>query len=635
MNNNPLKQENTRSPIHLIGLVLACVALFSVLPLAANGQFLLDQEDLVDLSSYLSVTTAAPGQTYRVVIVMDIADQWHINSTTPYQEFLIPTQFKIGPTGQFTFSEVLAPAGHDFSLAGEMMSVYDGRALAFFDLSLASDLARQDYRIPIELTYQACNDRECRPPQTVTTNLKVVVGMEGETYKPELFAFSSKSTPAKSISVLPEAEPTELERLIKEYGFWGYFMALGLAFVTGLLLSFSPCTYPMIPITVSIFAGQQRSIGKGFMLSLIYVGSMAFVYGLIGLVVSLVGGVFGAWLASPIVVGGIAIVFVVFALSMFGLFDLNLPAALRQKLGTAKTGGGVAGVIVLGIIAALVVSPCVGPFVAGILLYVATYGSPLFGFIVLFVFALGLGTLYLLIGTFSSAINALPNSGEWMETVKKFFGFVLLIMAIYFLRTILPETITAVLTGLLLVGFGVFGGGLDRLTAESAFFERLKKFLGILALLAGTYILLGSLLIQGFVLPPASDWLQVGSSQMSEREEPIAWQTELESGLADAVAQRKPVLIDTWATWCFNCKVLDRTVFSDPAIIAELKRFAPLKIQLEKASSDVTKQFMTRFGMKYYSLPTTFLLDSQGQVKKMFQGVMTSGELLAEMKKLN
>lgn len=632
MLNYSLKRQNTFRQLLVVGFSLTLILAMAT---AANAQFMMDQEELVDLSSYLSVTEAAPGQTYQAVVVVDVADEWHINSTTPNQSFLIPAQFKIGPADQFTIGEVEAPAGHDLSLAGEMMSVYDGRALAYFDISLPADLVPQTYNIPVELIYQACNDKECRAPQTVKTNLKVVVGSEGEVNKPELFASASQVTPPLSSSILPETDPTELERLITEYGFWGYLMALGLAFVTGLLLSFSPCTYPMIPITVSIFAGQQRSIWKGFTLSLIYVGSMAFVYGLMGLVVSLVGGIFGAWLASPIVVGGIAVVFVIFSLSMFGLFELNLPSALRQKLGTAKTDGGVVGVMVLGVIAALVVSPCVGPFVAGILLYVATYGSPVFGFIVLFVFALGLGTLYLLIGTFSSAINALPNSGEWMETVKKFFGFVLLIMAVYFLRTIIPETVTAILTGLLLVGFGVFGGGLDRLTSESAFFPRLKKFLGLLALLVGTYILLGSLLIQGFILPPASNWLPVGSSQVTEPEEQIAWQIELDSGLSFALADKRPVLIDTWASWCANCKVLERTVFKDSAVIAESKRFAALKIQLEKASSDMTKQFMTRFGMKHYSLPTTLLLDSTGKVTKVFQGVMPTAELLAEMKKLN
>ena len=410
---------------------------------------------------------------------------------------------------------------------------------------------------------------------------------------------------------------------------------LGLAFITGLLLSFSPCTYPMIPITVSIFAGQERSVGRGFFLSLIYVGTMAFIYGIMGLIVSAVGGVFGAWLASPPVVIGIVIIFIIFSLSMFGLYDLNIPASLRNKLGTTKGGGGVVGSIVLGVVAALVVSPCVGPFVAGILLYIATSGSPVVGFLTLFFFALGLGTLFIIIGTFSSAITRLPRSGEWMETVKKFFGFILLLMAIYFLRPLVSMETTALTTALLLFAFGVFGGGLDRLTSEAGFFPRLKKFLGILALVVGTYLLLGLMFSQGFLLPAASHWLpSVGGASVVEETGIKGWETDLETGLARARAENKPVIIDTWATWCANCRVLEKKTFSNQEVGAEAARFVAIKVQLEKNDSPQTIAFQARFGLKSYTLPTTLLLDSKGKVHKIITGVIEPEDLLAEMQRV-
>ncbi|MDH4032789.1 MAG: thioredoxin family protein, partial [candidate division Zixibacteria bacterium] len=411
--------------------------------------------------------------------------------------------------------------------------------------------------------------------------------------------------------------------------------ALGLAFVTGLLLSFSPCTYPMIPITVSIFAGQQRSLGRGFIMSLFYVGSMAVIYGLMGLVVSLVGGVFGAWLASTPVVIGIAVIFCVFSLSMFGLYELQVPMFLRQKLGTTKGGGGIGGAILLGAVAALVVSPCVGPFVAGILLYIATHGSPLIGFIVLFVFAMGLGTLFIIIGTFSSAINSLPRAGEWMDQVKKFFGFVLLIMALYFLRTIIPPITMAILTGLLLLAFGVFGGGLDRLTGEAGGFARLKKYLGLISLLIGAYLLIGTILLEGLILPPASRWLPaVGAGTSQQQEHGIDWLTDLDKGLAQARAEGRPVFIDTWATWCANCRVLEKKTFSHPDVIKEADRFVPIRVQLEKADSEITRNFMDRFGLKIYSLPTTLLLDSEGATQMIRQGVISPEDMVARMQQV-
>jgi thiol:disulfide interchange protein DsbD len=498
-----------------------------------------------------------------------------------------------------------------------------------------ADLTHGEYNLPVRFTFQPCNDRECRAPETVEVPVKITVGSSGHPINEAIFSQISVFPGAQTAPPASVQEESELERLIGEYGFWGYFALLGVAFLTGLLLSFSPCTYPMIPITVSIFAGQERSVGRGFFLSLIYVGTMAVVYGVMGLIVALVGGVFGAWLASPPVAIGIAAVFVIFALSMFGLYELQVPMAVRQRLGTTRTGGGVIGSVVLGVVAALVVSPCVGPFVAAILLYIATYGSPLIGFVTLFVFALGLGTLFVVIGTFSSAITRLPRSGEWMESIKKFFGFVLLLMAVYFLRTLVSAEVTALLTALLLIAFGVFGGGLDRLTQESGFFLRLKKFLGILALLVGGYLLLALLFTQGFILGSSSVWLPIsGTVGQTEERGVRGWETDLDAALARAKAEGKPVLIETWATWCANCRVLERQTFSHPDVGREAERFVPVKVQLEKADSPETLEFKARFGLKVYSLPTTLLLDSEGNVRKTITGVIDPAGLIAEMQRV-
>jgi len=590
-------------------------------------------------SQVFSVTSAAPGKSYPAAIIAEMTPGWHINSARPTQDWMIAANISFDPVNGLTPHAVVYPDGKPMVLAGETMSVYDGKAIIKFLISVDKDLTPGTYTLPVKFTYQPCNDKECKPPRTDELAVTVNVGAEGKRINPEVFSdtdFEATPPTAQSLDGAEAAAATdsELQRLIDQYGFWGYFLALGLAFVTGLLLSFSPCTYPMIPITVSVFAGQQRSLGRGFIMSLFYVGSMAVVYGIMGLIVSLVGGVFGAWLASPPVVIGIAIVFVIFALSMFGVYELQVPSSLRNKLGSTKAKGGVGGAILLGIVAALVVSPCVGPFVAGILLYIATYGSPLFGFLVLFVFALGLGTLYLIIGTFSSAINALPGAGGWMETVKKFFGFVLLLMALYFLKTIIPETVTAILMGLLLLALGVFGGGLDRLTPESPFFLRLKKYVGILALIVGVYLIGGTLLSQGLILPAASQWLPVSAGGAPPEEKSlIAWETDLESGLNKAKAENKPVIIDTWATWCINCKVLEKKTFGKDEVAAEAERFVPIKVQLETADSPEAKKFLERFGLKHYSLPTTLILDSKGKVLKILQGAVGPEEMIAEMQR--
>jgi len=594
-----------------------------------------DVEELVDVVSVFSMSVAELGGVYDAAVVIDITPGWHINSATPYQDYLIAAEVLFGSIESIVPGDLTYPKGVDETLGEERMSVYADRIVIPFQVTIDSMLAAGTYTLPITMTYQPCNDRECRAPEDVDIPLRITVGTGGHPINETVFAARSEASETATPDVQTPVADSKLEQMIRDYGVWGYVLVLGVAFVTGLLLSFSPCTYPMIPITVSIFAGQERTVGRGFFLSLIYVGTMAVIYGIMGLVVSAVGGVFGAWLASPPVVIGIVIIFVAFALSMFGLYELNVPSSLRQKLGTTNTGGGVVGSIILGVVAALVVSPCVGPFVAGILLYIATNGSPVIGFLTLFFFALGLGTLFVIIGTFSSAINRLPQSGEWMETVKKFFGFVLLLMAIYFLRPLISGEITALVTALLLFAFGVFGGGLDRLTSEAGFFPRLKKLLGILALVVGTYLLLGLMFSQGFLLPAASHWLpSSGGVSVVEETGIKGWETNLEAGLARALYENKPVIIDTWATWCANCRVLEKKTFSNPEVGAEAERFVPIKVQLEKSDSPETLAFKARFGLKTYTLPTTLLLNSQGEVHKIITGVVEPEDLIAEMRRV-
>ena len=529
-------------------------------------------EELVRVYSVISLSSVESGRLMRAAVVADIVPGWHINSATPYEDYLIPAEVVFDTIEFITPGKLAYPTAVDARLGEELMSVYDGRAVIDFVLEIDENAPAGEYILPVSFSYQPCNNRECRAPQDVKVDLKVTVGESGHPINDNIFAAvipDDGSVVSQPIAEPPPEESSELQQLIAEYGFWGYFLLLGSAFVTGLLLSFSPCTYPMIPITVSIFAGQERSVGRGFFLSLVYVGTMAVVYGVMGLVVS------------------------------------------------------------------LVVSPCVGPFVAGILLYIATNGSPTIGFLTLFVFAMGLGTLFIVIGTFSSAIGKLPRSGEWMEQVKKFFGFVLLLMAVYFLRTLVSADIIAVVTSLILITFGVFGGGFDRLTSDSGFFPRLKRLLGVLALIVGGYLLLGSLLNQGFILPAGQAWLPSGGAATVTEESGIRnWETDLEAGLARARAENRPVIIDTWATWCANCRVLENKTFHHSEVGRAAERFLPIKVQLESENSPETKAFKERFGLKTYTLPTTVLLNGDGSVHRIIPGVIGPEDFIAELKKI-
>lgn len=595
--------------------------------------------------TYVSHDTVRAGDTLWLAVRINLAPTWHVNSARPREDFLIPTRLELSPPTHFRLAgAILYPPGHDVLLIGDTMSVYESGATIYVPVISAAAVAFGPATITGTLHYQGCDDNSCVAPDEAALTWRTNIGMNTSALKhSDVFADVATPSPTTntttSIDVVSSPDlssvqdKSELERLIEEKGFWGYILAFGLAFGTGFLLSFSPCTYPMIPITVSIFAGQARGPGRGFFLSLIYVLTMAVIYGIMGVIVASVGGVFGAWLAHPVVVALIVAIFVVFSLSMFGLYELQVPEGLRNKMASKGGGEGIGGVIVLGAIAALVVSPCVGPFVAGIMLYVATTGSALLGFAILFTFALGLGTLFVLIGTFSSSIQALPRAGTWMESVKKFFGFVLLLMALYFMRTLVSSELLALLTGLLFLGAGVFGGGFDRLTAESGFFPRLRKAFGVLCAIIGIYLLLGYLAFSGLIWPPLQ--LSGGVGATMQHTEKIPWNTDLNQSLSSARTEGKPVLIDTWATWCANCHKLDKYTWSDDAVAAEAGRFVPVKLQLETNDAPQTQEFLKLFALKQYSLPTIILMDSGGRVSDIIFGYVDAEEMLARMRSVS
>lgn len=640
MNSSQMK-KTLRTLVAVTLVLMACVLGHSKYAHTAqqDDPFGAETGPILTTLSYVSNDTVRAGDTLWLAVRINLAPTWHVNSARPREDYLIPTRLEFtAPTGFHPAGPIIYPPGHDILLLGDTMSVYESGAVILLPVYSDNLVSPGPVSISGTLHYQGCDDNSCVAPDQASLTWRSAIGATASPRKhTEIFSavmssvvdvLTTDTSSAPYVSSVHER--SDLERLIEERGFWGYVLAFGLAFGTGFLLSFSPCTYPMIPITVSIFAGQARGPGRGFFLSVIYVLTMAVIYGIMGVIVATVGGVFGAWLAHPVVVSLIVAIFVVFALSMFGLFELQVPERLRNKLASKGGGEGVGGVIVLGAIAALVVSPCVGPFVAGIMLYIATSGSAVMGFAILFTFALGLGTLFVLIGTFSSSIQALPRAGTWMESVKRFFGFVLLLMALFFLRTLVEPELLALLTGLLFLGAGVFGGGFDRLTADSGFFPRLKKAFGVLCTILGIYFLLGYLAFSGVIWPPLN--LSGGIGGSVQQIEKIHWQTDLNASLAEARTGGKPVLIDTWATWCANCHKLDKHTWSADAVAAEAMRFVPVKLQLETNDSPQTQEFLKHFALKQYSLPTIILMDSGGRVRDIIFGYVDAEEMLSRMR---
>src|SRR5712672_2817265 len=360
-------------------------------------------------------------------------------------------------------------------------------------------------------------------------------------------------------------------------------------FLAGVLTSLTPCVYPLIPITVGVFGARQAEHrARSVALSATYVGGIAVTYSGLGVFAALSGKAFGSVLSSPWVVGLLAIFLVALAASLFGAFDLNLPASVQEKLGTVR-GKGFAHALGMGLVAGIVAAPCTGPVLAGVLTYVATRRSAVLGFWMLFSYALGMGLLFFVLGATSLK---LPRSGAWMETVKSVLGVALVAAALGLLLPLLPRPehlpvgprVLAIAAAAL--AFAAVLAGALNLSFHAARREQVLKAATLLLLLSAVGLRLG--------------WF--GKAHVPE----IPWLHDERAALEEARASGKGLLVDFSAEWCAACKELDVHVFSHPDVKAEVaERFVPLKIDATEETDEVSR-LEAKYGVP--GLPTVLLM---------------------------
>ncbi len=393
-----------------------------------------------------------------------------------------------------------------------------------------------------------------------------------------------------------------------------YVGALGLIFVAGLATSLTPCVYPMIAITVSVFGARQAETrGRAALLSTAFVLGIAALFTPLGVLSALTGSAFGSALASPWVVGGLSALFTVMALSMFGLFDVALPTTLQNRL--AKVGGlGVRGAFALGFVNGLIAAPCTGPVLAVLLTWVATTGNIVFGAVSLFIYALGIGVLFWFVGTFAVT---LPKTGRWVEWTKSVFGIAMLALALYYVRGLLPYPRPAVrdelwlAAALGLVAGGVIVGAIHLSFEGSAWAARIRKAIGISACVAGLLGIVG----WAEALPPGAH---------------IRWEESFDVAKSTALAEARPMLVDFGADWCGACQELDRDVLSDPRVVAEARRFVTVRVDLSTDKATDEKWAL----LKAYNqpgLPFVVLHHSDGSEASRVTGMLESDEFLEMM----
>lgn len=399
-------------------------------------------------------------------------------------------------------------------------------------------------------------------------------------------------------------------------GNWG--MALGLSFLAGVATALTPCVYPVIAITVSVFGAQKStSLARGALLSSAFVLGIAALFTPLGLFAAATGGLFGSALSNPWVLGFLSLLFIGLAASMFGAFDLDLPSGLKTRL--AQAGGvGVQGAFVLGLCSGLIAAPCTGPVLGFLLTWVATTGQLFFGALNLFVYALGLGSLFWVVGTFAVS---LPKSGMWLEWIKSLFGIVMVVAAIYVVRDYIPGlsrlfvrhgAILAI--SLLAVLSGAALGAIHLSFHDSGAMVRLRKGLGIALTVLGLTGAIGYLQ----ALPPGAK---------------IVWRDDFVSAKALALNTGRPLLVDFTASWCGACHELDRLTFSDPAVVREAGRFVSVRIDLSPGRDTPDKKTVLQ-SYAQHGLPFVVLHTGQGREAARITSFVKPPELLAIMREI-
>ncbi len=485
--------------------------------------------------------------------------------------------------------------------------------------------AGAEQSISLEADYQGCRDGEiCYPPQSGRVDLVMSASAEAIQRAPTL---ATAMTPSPSGEDSKQGNPREAgiqaaeQDVLAEMLLSNPTSALFAFFLAGILLAFTPCVFPMVPILSGIIAGQgeQMTTHRAFWLSLVYVLAMAVTYTVAGVLAGLFGQNLQAMFQNPWVLSVFIGVFIALALSMFGFFELQLPSSLQTRLTQASNkqqGGSLTGVAVMGFLSALIVGPCVAPPLAAALIVIGASGSAVLGGSALFALSMGMGVPLILFGV--SAGKLVPKAGVWMNAIKAVFGVGLLALAIWMLERIVQGPVILLLWGALAIASGVYLGALERIPEGASGWWRLWKSLGLVLLLLGAIEIIGAASAGEDWMRPLKNLRATGRAASAEHVSfrKIKSLADLDTAVAMANEAGKPAMLDFYADWCVECLRMERTTFLEPEIQDLFGQIQPL--QADVTENDATDKAL----MAEYSIigpPMILFFDRQGKELRAYR----------------
>ena len=585
----------------LIALFIS-LGLISPVILAEPNTFPIGNADIKGIDEDINSPEALTAeQAFSLQAPLYNAQQLQFQWTIQPQHYLYKEQFILIPatTQGFKLGETQLPKGEikqDPSF-GQVEAIHDQ---AKVNLPIERvDLSRS--QLQVDVGWQGCQaGKNCYPPQrkrflltwaNANANAPVTV---------------SEVTLSEAESNTPLSKPTlvvrsEQDQLVDELKGQNIAVTLLIFLGLGILLALTPCVFPMIPILSGIIVGQKNiTPRKAFGLSLVYVLAMAFTYTIAGVLAGLFGQNLQAYFQNPWILGAFSGIFVLLALSMFGVYDLQIPAGIQERLthwSNRQAGGNWVGVAIMGALSALIVGPCVAAPLAGALIYIGQTGDAVLGGAALFSLSIGMGLPLILVGTMS---GLLPKAGLWMEAVKRIFGIMLLGVAIWLVERILPTYVSQLLWACLFVLAAVLFGLFKPAQGK---WQRVARGLGALSL------------VYGLVLGGSAIWSHLHAAS-NKQHSTLAFKrvnnlTELQTALKDA--NGKPVMLDVYADWCIACKEFEMHTFSQPAVQAALKDTVLLQVDVTQNSAE------QRALQQHYQIigpPAILFFDSQAQEQK-------------------